>query len=598
MGSYAVDGWCPVDLKGKLLQFGDAVRVKGLVKAAEYNGCQGVISAGPLVESGRYIVRVDLTSVANDQQGADAQQIQYKALLLKPDNLEVRATPEAPRRVRADQLPPGYVAVFTQVLPDGLGDLTFGEAAVKELSDIAPVVWVRCYTSGDNFDAGERLVRDTAQALVLEFAEPGGEKTAMTAEFTRDFEQVWSGARERFLAPWIFGLGRQEQLLLMTADRTKAGFWALTEYGRGMGNIDTYSGGLGCKIPTGWIPRGKEGGVFKSIRRAPRLNKDWRAHFADHLGLPDASKVRLWWFYSRAADEKKHDIKFLDGRPASEYRGEHVRDIAKVLPLDSKGNLATSVEKTHGEKLAEQLGEAVSNPDYQLNTDVVCEEVKSGCAGQLSLFLAGALFASPVDGASLGGERCSTLRKLSTDEASDGYVDVLVAPNLMTSWREASGRPCVAGRLRSLELASSRGDEREEVHVKSRTVYLCSARIPRADMRTFLEQCEDRVYTTGDQSMSEAVLLGKIPCIRPDAKVEEWSKALEAHRLGVIDQVPDLGNVLRDLVTNASCRTKARSDSKRASLAVEQSVKAQLGGLPPDRWQATQWTLVKAGMFG
>ena len=84
---------------------------------------------------------------------------------------------------------------------------------------------------------------------------------------------AWAGARERFLAPCIFGISQTEEALMDLSEQTKLGFWALTEYGRSMGNIHTYTKGYGTKIPTGW-PLGevvRPGGVFKTILRAPTL---------------------------------------------------------------------------------------------------------------------------------------------------------------------------------------------------------------------------------------------------------------------------------------------------------------------------------------
>ncbi|CAE8618170.1 unnamed protein product, partial [Polarella glacialis] len=65
----------------------------------------------------------------------------------------------------AESLPEGYVLIFTQVLPDGLGDLIFGENAVSELLSLGPVAWVRCHVSEEQVESGERLVKDVAARL-------------------------------------------------------------------------------------------------------------------------------------------------------------------------------------------------------------------------------------------------------------------------------------------------------------------------------------------------------------------------------------------------------------------------------------------------
>lgn len=164
-------------------------------------------------------------------------------------------------------LPAGYVVILTQVLPDGMGDLIFGENAVHELMDVAGVAWLRCYTNSDSVAAGERLVEQTASKVCFSLAcsNVDGLQGAISSD---RLERLWADAQERFLAPWIFGLSAHEETLLQLAQRTGRPFWALTEYGRSMGNIHNYTAGLGSMIPTGWTLNPEEGGVFRSILRA------------------------------------------------------------------------------------------------------------------------------------------------------------------------------------------------------------------------------------------------------------------------------------------------------------------------------------------
>merc|ERR1719361_890655 len=50
----------------------------------------------------------------------------------------------------AGGLPDDFILVLTQVLPDGMGVLIFGENAVRELSSTARIAWVRCYTNDES----------------------------------------------------------------------------------------------------------------------------------------------------------------------------------------------------------------------------------------------------------------------------------------------------------------------------------------------------------------------------------------------------------------------------------------------------------------
>eukprot|EP00439_Symbiodinium_sp_Y106_P014466 s1669_g2.t1 len=64
-----------------------------------------------------------------------------------------------------EELPSGHILVFTLVLPDGLGDLIFGENAVGELLEEGPVAWVRCHVSEEQVAPGEELVKAVASSL-------------------------------------------------------------------------------------------------------------------------------------------------------------------------------------------------------------------------------------------------------------------------------------------------------------------------------------------------------------------------------------------------------------------------------------------------
>mmetsp|Transcript_90912 Transcript_90912/g.245654 ORF Transcript_90912/g.245654 Transcript_90912/m.245654 type:complete len:553 (+) Transcript_90912:71-1729(+) len=481
----------------------------------------------------------------------------------------------------AGELPAGYVLVMTQVLPDGLGDLIFGENAVHELQQLAPVVWLRCYTSEDNYAAGEHLIAETASSLP--FSASCSNQDGLQGSVGMDrLQRLWAGGRECFLAPWIFGLSTHEEPVLRVAVQCRKHFWALTEYGRGMGNIHTYTGGLGAKIPTGWTVHGEPGGVFRSICRAPKSDTDWCRLFADRCGVADVSRVRLWWFYSRKDDEKKHDFRFLDedGRSSSD-----IRKVAKVVPVGSTGKIITDpAEKTNGEKLAEQFFQAAGNPDFKPTTDVSCAEATAGCAGQLSQFIWGILF----DEAYTRGD--------PRGRAGDEVVDIIVAPNIFTNWREADGGTHATAEMVQLDLL--RGATcKEEALAKGRRLFVCSAKVPRAGMRSFLEQTQKVVFTTGDQSLAEAMFMDKIPVIKPDAKVQQWQLALMAKATGGLDAVPDLGEVMRSLVEDPIAQEKARRESKALSDELELQMIAKLGG-PPSTWSPTHHVLSRAGMLG
>ena len=65
-----------------------------------------------------------------------------------------------------------YCLIFTLVLPDGLGDLIFGQNAVEELLDVTPVAWLRCHVSDEQLEPGEQLVAKTLEKLSFSLASP------------------------------------------------------------------------------------------------------------------------------------------------------------------------------------------------------------------------------------------------------------------------------------------------------------------------------------------------------------------------------------------------------------------------------------------
>jgi len=469
-----------------------------------------------------------------------------------------------------------------------MGDLIFGENAVHELMDVAGVAWLRCYTNSDSVAAGERLVEQTASKVCFSLAcsNVDGLQGAISSD---RLERLWADAQERFLAPWIFGLSAHEETLLQLAQRTGRPFWALTEYGRSMGNIHNYTAGLGSMIPTGWTLNPEEGGVFRSILRATLTETNWRALAAQWCGLPSSSNIRLWWFYSRKDDEKKHSFRVLsEDQCGSAGSGTAPRrKMAKVVPIDAAGHIALVNEKTSGEKLADQLFQAVSDPSFKPNSDVACAEVAAGGAGQLSQFLWGIIF-SPRLTEGNSGER-------QHNEAEP--IDIVMAPNILTQWREESGAGCVVAEITQLDLVHPAGHQKESPLPAGRRLLVCSAKVPRNEMRRFLEQCEEHVFTTGDQSLAEAMFMGKLPCIKPDAKVQQWQIALLARNAGALETMPDLGQRLRQLVADPAEREATRSSSKRRSEEIETQIVAQLG-VGPSLWTPTHHVLARAGMLG
>merc|ERR1712028_300180 len=105
-----------------------------------------------------------------------------------------------------------------------------------------------------------------------------------------------------------------------------------------------------------------------------------------------------------------------------------------------------------------------------------------------------------------------------------------------------------------------------------RTVFLCSTRVPRGELRTFLEQCEEYVFTTGDQSLAEALFLGKDAPLQPDAKVQQWEIARALRATQGVDAVPDLGEGMRQLVTDEAVREKTRLFCKLESDETERAI--------------------------
>jgi len=168
---------------------------------------------------------------------------------------------------------------------------------------------------------------------------------------------------------------------------------------------------------------------------------------------------------------------------------------------------------------------------------------------------------------------------------------VIVAPNLdLSSWTSPASGNVVE--VVALELVNLKGQR--QVISLLRPVFVVAQRVPRAEMRGFLEQCEDMVVATGDQSVAEAVLLGKMPMVRPDAKVAQWELALAAMARRSSDEVPDLGAKLRELLSSEEVRVAVAAQSKARSLVVQQRVDRELGKARTDRHEV----LIRAGMYG
>ncbi|CAJ1365522.1 unnamed protein product [Effrenium voratum] len=421
--------------------------------------------------------------------------------------------------------------LLSLVLPDGLGDLSFGACAARELR--RPLLWGRIYASPAAREQGEdlaaALLPETASSLVFDSYEDFASGLA-----AGKLDQSWAEANEIFLAPWVFGLADS---VLTLARRQQRRFWALAEYGRGHGHLHSYSDGLGVHIPTGWQqgPENIQGGVFKTILTERLTTTDWVGHFQGLLSL--AERPRLWWAYTRKDSVRVHSFRRVPCEKPWPCA-------AKLVPLDAEGGLASGQAQTAGSLLREKIDTVLADPKKTVSLGVQLEsEVDAGVAGQLSQLLVHAL-----------------------SQTAAG-PEVLVAPN--AGLQEWAGQDTVE--ITSLELISPSG---ETTALKpNRVVFLVARHIPRAEMRSFLAQSEREVVATGDQSVAEAVLLGKVP-FQPDAKVSQWRAALAAD----VATVPDLGQTLRDLLSSEELRQSLVNQSRAYSEAVE----AQLGPQPTE----------------
>jgi len=497
-------------------------------------------------------------------------------------------------------LPP--VLVATLALPDGLGDVAFGECAVRELSAApAAITWLRVYPSEAAWAAGEALIVETATAASASLAFPTPESFATELKRGSLIDRLWAGAREVFLAPWIFGIYGHDAPLLELVQRVGRQFWALSEYGRGMGHIQNYTGGLGVNVPTGWPSSAAagsfssagsavSGGVFKTILRSGRASTDWRARLRDRINLGVAGvglrrPPRLWWAYGRKDSATAHELRLATATTTSmplQARRDAEKDplasasfqwpeVVKVIPVSKDGSIATGVARTTGDLLSEQAHAILRDPGRRATLDIVApSEVTSHVAGQLSQLLVHIL----------------SQRLPVQDRAA---AEVIIAPNL--GLRDWTGSSIV--RVVGLELLSPSHD-RMQLSL-SRQVFLVAEPVPRTEMRNFLEQCEPTVVATGDQSVAEAVLLGKLPFVRPDAKVEQWRLALSVMATGALKTVPDLGEVLRSLLWSKEARARSAAKSEVLSAAAEARARMELGS---SSRSVAEDVLVRAGMFG
>eukprot|EP00439_Symbiodinium_sp_Y106_P049673 s1839_g6.t1 len=445
----------------------------------------------------------------------------------------------------------GALLVLTLSLPDGFGDIAFGRCAVEELREIARVTWVRVYSSGYAKDLlyaglsgllGYRLVlgppEDSYEAFDLHLAEG-------------HLDQTWLRADEIFLAPWIFGLGGDGILAL--SSRLQRPFWALSEYGRGMGNLHGYSSGLGRWVPSGWpMPDTSTGGVFKAILKSPGAGTDWRRHFQDLLGLLEPP--RLWWAYGRRDSAHVHAFRLLTAGNISAWP-----TAVKVIPLGSDGGLAKGVAKTKGDLLRDQIDEVVhDSPRQAAGSPEPLNEVAASSAGQLSHLLVHVL-SQPMVG-----------------------PEVIVAPNAgLQSWAEGD-----VVRIVSLELV--RPDGEATVLDPNREVFLVAVPVPPEDRdlrEVFWESTRSCGYRGPKRCRSSPAW--KIPFVAPDAKVASWRAALAAAATG-IETVPDLGQTLRDLVVKEGVRSHYAEASRRHGEAIQaeielvQSVKAAAAMRPKE----------------
>lgn len=477
------------------------------------------------------------------------------------------------------------VLVASLVLPDGLGDVAFGDCAVRELLlEAERVVWLRVYPSQEHLEAGERLAfssvaNNTDSVTSRTFPTAEAFATAIT---DGSLDELWSGASQVFLAPWIFGVYPHDVLLFSLFKRFERHFWAMSEYGRGMGPLHSYSDGLGSIIPTGWPIDGAvdaSTAVFKTILRTEPTGTDWRQHFSRHLALPEKTPVRLWWAYGRKDSASVHEFR-LD--PASELDGS-VMKVAKIVPVNPDGSLADGVSKNMGQLLREEAERLLEDPSHSVSTNIApASETVERVAGQFSQLLLHIIGARQRPGSSGKAEPVNVAQE---------PVEIIVAPNMeMPLGRD--GQPTTTVQVSSIELVAPTGTL-QHFRLPQR-IFLVAQAIPRHEMRCFLEQCESAVIATGDQSIAEAVLLGKLPLWRPDAKVDQWQNALAAVASGTLEQVADLGERLRSLLRSPEARSEAQDRSRLRSLEVMASVRAKFGpNLNP-----TQQTLLRAGMFG
>eukprot|EP00930_Biecheleria_cincta_P007940 TRINITY_DN109260_c0_g1_i1.p1 TRINITY_DN109260_c0_g1~~TRINITY_DN109260_c0_g1_i1.p1 ORF type:complete len:365 (+),score=45.27 TRINITY_DN109260_c0_g1_i1:32-1096(+) len=354
----------------------------------------------------------------------------------------------------------------------------------------------------------------------------------------------------------------------------------MSEYGRGMGPIHRYTGGLGRRIPTGWPSddnyQESSHGIFKTILRSPdttsRSKTHWGKRFARAVSSLFSQQLagrtpRLWWAYGRKDSASTHAFRLL----TKEDRGSQAApEVAKLIPIAEDGSLASGATKTTGELLKEQVDALVDDPEQQVKVDITApSEMKTHSAGQISQLLIHIL-----------------TRDLQEEEKL--IPEIIVAPNAgIRTW---AGTDVV--RISSLELVDPRG--KVTSMTPGRPVFLVAQRVPRHEMRSFLESCEPAVVATGDQSISEAVLLGKVPFVKPDAKVAQWELALATLSKGKVDEVPDLGQILRDILSLETVREKLARRSQLESEQIEARLVDELGiSRTP-----TQELLIRAGMYG
>lgn len=302
----------------------------------------------------------------------------------------------------------------------------------------------------------------------------------------------------------------------------------------------------------------------------------------------------MWWAYGRKDSARAHEFRLASAGKAGDDSSARAATngsamaaavaaspwphVVKIMPVTEDGRLALGSVATSGELLADQAAALMRDPDYKANLTVkVPTETDARVAGQISQLLV------------------QMLTRGAPTKAAEDVLEVIVAPN--SAIREWSGAEAV--RVTALELVAPSG-KRELVELK-RPVFILEASIERAEMRSFLEQCEAMVVATGDQSVAEAVLLGKVPLARPDAKAAQWELALASVTAGKVADVPDLGALLRRLVASPSARASAAAASEAASGAVEARAVAALARLGRGRGAArgaAQETLLRAGMFG